>query len=277
MEDLTHDWGQMDLERDGWLLFTPRGGLVGYAAVMDWTTGLRYDFCSDPSWEGDDLSQALLERCDARGLALARRRQYDAGLVVRTYTGESNQRDRQTVERAGFEPALYHTQMQIEMAAPPPRPHWPAGVSCRTTVPGQDDRAIHELIQAAFDRPGRTPQPFEDWQPFMMRSDIFQPGLWFLAIAGGEIVGACLCFEYPDLGWVRQLGVAEAWRRKGLGRALLLHAFGEFQRRGFHKVGLTVASNNPDAHAFYATVSMEPLRRYVEYQKVIGGDGTPAD
>jgi GNAT superfamily N-acetyltransferase len=275
LEDLTHDWEQMDLSRDAWLMFAPGETLVGYASVMEWTSGLRYEFYGHPDWEGDDLVSALLALCEERGQVLAGRGQCGGQCVVRLYTGEANARDRAVAERAGFEPALYHVQMQIEMSAPPPQPSWPEGVACRTTVPGQDDRAIHELIQTAFDRPGRERHPFEDWRSFMMRPDIFRPDLWFLAVASGEVIGACLCFEYPDLGWVRQLGVAEPWRRQGLGGALLRHAFGQFARRGYRKVGLTVASDNPDAFAFYTQVGMDPLRRYVEYQKVIGSQPRP--
>jgi len=78
-----------------------------------------------------------------------------------------------------------------------------------------------------------------------------------------------LCFEYPGQGWVRQLGVAESWRRKGLGTALLLHAFGEFRKRGISEVGLTVDSHNPRAYAFYQRVGMKRIRQYDEYEKLL--------
>jgi len=270
LDDLQHDWRQMDLARDAWLLFTPEGDLVGYGGVMEWVSGLRYELVSDPAWEGEDLIQVLLARCEARGLELARGRGETTGTTVAAYTGDGNARDRRALEQTGFDIALYHVQMQIEIGAMLPEPSWPEGVSCRTILSGQDDRAIHSLIQTAFEKPGRTGQNFEDWKAFMMRPETFQSDLWFLAFAGPELVGACLCFEYPEQGWVRQLGVSEPWRRKGLGSALLLHAFGVFERRGFHKVGLTVASTNRDAYSFYQVVGMEPLRQYVEYRKVIG-------
>ena len=103
-----------------------------------------------------------------------------------------------------------------------------------------------------------------------MRSDIFEPDLWFLAVHGGEIVGACLSFEYPEEGWVRQLAVAERWQRHGLGSALLRHAFGTHFRRGQRRVGLTVASDNAGAHAFYQNVGMERVRQYDEYNRTVG-------
>ena len=122
-------------------------------------------------------------------------------------------------------------------------------------------------MQSALDRPGRTPPSFEEGKAFMMRPDTFEADLWFLGIAGEQVVGACLCLEYPGQGWVRQLGVTETYRKKGLGTALLLHAFGEFRQRGLSEVGLTVDSDNPRAFTFYQRVGMKRVRQYDEYEK----------
>lgn len=100
-----------------------------------------------------------------------------------------------------------------------------------------------------------------------MRADIFEPDLWFLAEAGGDLIGACLCFQYPELGWVRQLGVAAGWRRRAVGSTLLGHAFVKFWERGHRKVGLTVCAHNAGAFAFYQAVGMTAIRQYAEYQK----------
>ena len=129
-------------------------------------------------------------------------------------------------------------------------------MSVRTAVPEQDGGALYRLIEAAFAWPGRAERTYEEWQKLMMGADILDPDLWFLAVAGEAIVGACLSFAYPELGWVRQLAVDEAWRRKGLGTALLHHAFGVFRARGYARGGLAVDSENPDAYAFYQRVGM---------------------
>lgn len=146
-------------------------------------------------------------------------------------------------------------------------PRWPPGVELRVATLEQDEIVIHELIQSEFDRPGRSRQSFEAWKRFMVRPNLFDTKLWFLIEAGNEIVGACLCFEYPDVGWVRQLAVAESHRRQGLGSALLLHAFREFKSRGCEWVGLVVESTNPGAYAFYQRLGMKRIRQYDEYQK----------
>jgi mycothiol synthase len=265
LDDLLFDWDQMDLNQDAWLVLSTAGEPVGYAAVIHWgQESLRLDFCVDPAWRGTGLEPALINRGDARAAELA-----VPNWTLRTYISASNIHDRAALEDVGFRPNRYHMQMRIDVQLPPAAPTWPAGVSVRTALPGKDDRTVYHLIQEAFDRPGRTPQPFEDWQRFMLRADLFRPDLWFLAMAGDELVGACLAYPYAEQGWVRQLGVSPAWRRQGLGRALLLHAFSEFHRRGFGQVGLAVAADNPQAVAFYQQIGMICLRRYDEYSRAV--------
>ncbi|MCK4978593.1 MAG: GNAT family N-acetyltransferase [Anaerolineales bacterium] len=157
--------------------------------------------------------------------------------------------------------------MQVNLLAQIPAVVWPQGVSLRSFEPQQDERPVYALIQTAFCQHGRRPQPFEDWKVFMIHPDLFDPDLCFLAIVSEEIVGACLCVAYSDLGWVRQLGVEEAWRRKGIGSALLHKAFSEFKGRGYDKVGLSVVSERPTAYNFYKNVGMDKVRQSDEYKQ----------
>jgi GNAT superfamily N-acetyltransferase len=267
LPELLHDWSQIDLSRSAWLAFTPLGDLAGYAAVLPSVAGLRYMLYTDPGWAGDDLSQALLAWCERRGAAIGKEGGEAAEVIARTFVPHVNERHKRILEQAGFQVGKYFFQMQIEIESPLPEPQWPAGVSVRTALPGQDDRPIYELIEAAFDQPGRTHPSFETWQALMMRPGTLKPDIWFLALAGEELVGACLCFEYPQLGWVRQLGVAEQWRRQGIGAALLHHAFAEFKKRGFNKVGLAVESKRPNAYLFYQSIGMRQARQFDEYLK----------
>ena len=267
LEDLQYAWEHIDLECDAWLAEAPETGLAGYGAVVAEPGGLRYDVFADPRWRASGLAEALLERCQQRGTELVR--DGAAGPTVRTYLAHVNEQERALFEVAGFCAVRYHFQMRIKLDKPPVPPEWPAGAAVRTTRPGQDDRAIHALIQTAFDRPGRTPQTFEGWQEFMMQPRLFRPELWFLAEADGQLVGACLCVIYEPAGWVRQLGVAEAWRRRGLGTALLRHAFQEFWRRGLDYVGLGVTADNERAVQVYEAAGMRRTQQYDEYEKTI--------
>jgi len=58
---------------------------------------------------------------------------------------------------------------------------------------------------------------------------------WFLAIDGEQIAGTALCLPRTErLDWIRGLGVRRPWRGRGLGMALLRHAFGVFYAFCWH-------------------------------------------
>ena len=62
----------------------------------------------------------------------------------------------------------------------------------------------------------------------MIKTESFDPSLWFLAFAGDELAGFSLCRQSsidPNAGYVATLGVRRPWRKQGLGEALLLHSF----------------------------------------------------
>lgn len=268
VDDLRRTWDEVDLAADAWLAFSPSGAPVGYAIVTPWgQQDLRYELFHAPEIGGPDLPAVLLAHCDVRGREIAISRRAAAPAQARVFLAHVNAVGAAVMRRAGYKPGRYYFQMQVELEVGPPEPIWPATISVRTADVMLDDRAIYSVIQSAFAQPGRTAPTFEDWQAWIKPAHLFDPGLWFLAFGGGELVGACLGFAYPGTGWVRQLGVLENWRRKGLGKALLQQAFGEFYRRGFKKVGLSVESFRPEAYLFYQQVGMRTARQYDEWVK----------
>ena len=71
-------------------------------------------------------------------------------------------------------------------------------------------------------------------------------------------------------GWIGALGVRRAWRGQGLAKALLLHSFREFHRRGKRRVGLGVDSENPTgATKLYESVGMVVDTEQVVWEKVL--------
>ncbi len=132
-----------------------------------------------------------------------------------------------------------------------------------------DERRAYELIEEAFVRPGRAPVSYEEWRRFVVERGDFDRSLAFLAVRGREIAGTGMCLMDPagGEGWVRQLAVDSRYRGQGLGKALLLHAFGEFYRRGATRAGLGVDANNPSATKLYLGVGMRALQEYVQYER----------
>lgn len=266
LESLLDEWADIDLSQDAWLAVTEQGQIAGYAAVFRFRQRFTFNIYIQPTLAPASLFNYLVAQCEARACGQL---EVDAKATAVIYVAHVHKAERDALEKLGYELVKYHAGMRISLDGPPPEPNWPEGVSLRTAVPGQDDHAIYDFIQTAFDWPGRTPPTFERWRELMMDISNFEAELWFLAYHGSELVGAALCFDYPQNGWVRQLGVAQAWRRKGLGAALLQHVFGVFQRRGHIRVGLVVDSDNPKAFTFYERVGMQQRQQYLEYLKTL--------
>jgi ribosomal protein S18 acetylase RimI-like enzyme len=142
----------------------------------------------------------------------------------------------------------------------------------------RDAETVYRADNEAFgDHFGHIEMPFEvGFAQFNHNliddKEKFDPGLWHVAMDGDEIAGVSICSierSDPDqpMGWVHTLGVRRAWRKRGLGRALLLHSFGEFYRRGYRKAGLGVdASNLTGALRLYENAGMTVFRQYDRYE-----------
>ena len=165
------------------------------------------------------------------------------------------------------------------MDTPPPAPVWPEGISLRTYDPETDLEAVYRVDVEAFrDHFGFIEAPFEEglrrFKHFMTGHKDFDPSLWFLAMDGDEIAGICLCrhqaFDNPDVGYINILGVRSPWRKRGIGLALLHHAFDEFYRRGKRKAGLHVdAENLTGALRLYENAGMHVHQAFNVFEKEI--------
>ena len=112
---------------------------------------------------------------------------------------------------------------------------------------------------------------YESWLHWMVEEPSFDRSLWFLAEQDGDLAGIILSRapeNEPGLGWIRILGVLPEYRQRGLGQALLKHAFAEFASRGFKAVGLGVDAENPTgAVRVYERAGMHVERTNLIFEK----------
>jgi ribosomal protein S18 acetylase RimI-like enzyme len=144
-------------------------------------------------------------------------------------------------------------RMRLEpLRARLPAPVWPEGVHVRSFAPA-DAKALHALLEHGYRRGGGSVPAFEAWLPRMTNDAEFDPDLWFLAEFRATLVGAVLCWTSA---FVKDIAVDEAWRRRGIGAALLLHAWGALAARGANRVELKVEADNSSARRLYERLGM---------------------
>ena len=269
MSDLEYDWRQIDLSRDAWLALDVHGKIKGYGAVLPWGNGRRLALYDDPGTEDDELFLGMLVLCEGRATSQILDKKENHGQSVYTHISDSINYQKKALEEAGYSIHKYIFNMHIDLDDNLAPSQWPDNVIVRNARTGIDDKHIHAVIQQAFMKPGKADQTFDEWKEFMMRADLYQSDLWFLAVHEDEIVGTCLCFPYENIGWIKQLAVSEAFRHRGLGSALLRHAFLAFKKHGYSKVGLAVESSNKNACRLYEKVGMQKVIHLDEYKKQI--------
>jgi mycothiol synthase len=231
---------------------------VAYGDVLD---GEGFGMV-DPAWRGRGIGGWLLRRIEE----LARDHP-----VLEVSAPASDRAFRELVERTGYRPGPSTWLMGLDMDGPPPPPAWPDGVEVRTFDRAADARAVHRLVQDAFaDIGNQPPRSYEFWLRTHLERAGFDPGLWFLAVDAGELVGVNLAQSGPLGGYVAQLAVRRDRRGRGLGLALLRHGFGELYRRGVRQVYLSVDSQNrTGATRLYERAGMRVQHRYDHWVKAL--------
>lgn len=279
IEDMREEWEDLDLAADAFLALSPEGRVAGVATVEHQEpVRIREDVYVHPEYRGLGVATHLLLRTEARAAEIAAQAPAGRQVVLDNYVSGTAEAAAQLLLRQGYVRVRQHWRMLIRLDAPPPEPEWPAGISVRVAVRDRDERAIHEAIEEAFaDHWGHEPMPWEGWRRLMVDTYRYDPSLWWVAEEGREIAGAALGVDFPDMGWVRLLGVRRPWRRRGLATALLRQSFAEFHRRGTSAVGLGVDSESPTgATRLYQRAGMHVDKRFDRYRKILrSGDIGP--
>jgi len=240
------------------------GEIWGYADFHRREDGpLHVDMRVRPSAWGRGVADALLDEVEAAA----------EGGRVHGIVAERDEEGRGALERRGYRLIRHSFLMQVDFAEPPTPPEWPSGFAVRTYAGEEDVRAVYECHQESFaDHWEFRPVPFEAWRAFGVDRSDFDPTLYWVAEADGEVAGICLGQWHtsgdPTFGWVEVLAVRRPWRGRGLGLALLRHAFAELAARGATRVGLGVdAENTTGAVRLYERAGMRPVRRLDIYER----------
>ena len=260
--DLLLYWTSPDVELGRDILLAENSdGLVGYADLGVYGGSVWLDVRgTDP-----EALPALLEAIEERAAA----KEPDKALWGYTSAEDAPLVD--LYESSGYRRARHSFRMQIAIEPGQPAPDWPSGFTVRT-MRESEERRVYEAQMASFaDTWMFARDPYESWLHWMVEEPLFDCSLWFLAEQDGDLAGIILSRapeNEPGLGWIRILGVLPEYRQRGLGQALLKHAFAEFASRGFKAVGLGVDAENPTgAVRVYERAGMHVERTNLIFEK----------
>jgi mycothiol synthase len=266
------EWRQsgFDLSLDAWLIFAPDGTLAAFGQITPvGDTDYEIESCVLPTFTGRGFATFLVARSETRA---RERMTATTGLMTLTgtYNG-NNDAARRMYEKAGFTPVRYFLHMHRKLDALPEEPVLPEGFTLRMIDPDKDERALYDTLNEAFaDHWEFAPTPYDEWLTQKDDPALYDPTLRFLAEYDGEPAGALMCRYRGGVPWIQGLGVLRPWRRRGLGSALLRHAFVVFYARGGREVALNVDADSPTgATHLYERAGMTIASRFDMVRKTL--------
>jgi mycothiol synthase len=261
-QEMIDFWRRSDFEGGTWIVEEADGRAVGFATTMQRQDETDCWAAVHPELTARGLSTALLAKVEERAREHGSRK-----LKVGMFA--ENRAARALFDALGFREARRYYHMRIVFDRPPEPAAMPGGIEL-TAFRREDARAFHAAMNEAFEEEwGFVSLPFEDWERMRLDAPDADTSLWFVARDDDEIAGGIRCD--PDKyggGWIGMLGVRPPWRKRGLGLALLQHAFVVFHGRGQTHAGLGVDAENPTgATRLYEKAGMRVLTEDIVFEK----------
>lgn len=271
LEELVADWEGLDLSRDAWVVESPAGAIAGYGYVWP-RQHVRIDVevYVHPEHFGQGIGTSLVRLADARARDETPLAPDGAQVVLNNWISAWNADARELLEREGFQPVRYFWRMEAPLNGEVGAAQLPDGFAIENAeAQSQLPRIYATVDEAMDDHWGHVHVSFDEWIE-RNKGPLFDPRLWFLAVRDDEPAGVALCTISEGIGWVNTLAVRRAFRQRGLGLALLRHAFSELERAGAERVRLSVDSESlTGATRLYEKAGMQVVQEHATYGKIL--------
>lgn len=271
-QELREEWEGLDLEQNAWLAIDGQAvaGVMHLAEIREGR--IITDGYVHPAHKGRGAGALLLDAVEARarelepGLQPGRRVYLESAHLFGDASAPA------LFSEKGFEHVRTFFRMVRTSTGVERAPDLPVGLTFRPFEPDLHGPAVHAAFEEAFvSEWGHQPLTYSEWEERRITGHArFDPELVVVVWDGDEVAALSLNYDkrMGDWGWIASLAVRPAWRRRGLGHALLRESFRRFAERGEPTVALGVDSENPTgATRLYERAGMDVLWRADVWQK----------
>jgi mycothiol synthase len=261
-DDVRHHWNRTN-DNKTWLA-ERNGQLVGSLETFVHGDGhLDTDVYVHPDLEATTLAAALvrISEDDARERGLTR---------IRNAVLQNDDLATALLEREGYVTVRHFYRMTRELDDDLPEPEWPDGVELVPFDFERDVETVHAAVEEAFENEwGHVPETPEAWRERTPKRGGYAPELWIVVRDGNEVAAVTICDSKRfGMAWIATVAVRPAWRKRGLGLAMLYESFRRFRDRGEALAGLGVdAQNATGATRLYERAGMQRAWAATVYEK----------
>ncbi|MFN8474694.1 MAG: GNAT family N-acetyltransferase [Anaerolineae bacterium] len=276
-DQIVLDWqtGDFDVARRVGMAVDSSGTSIGFVWLTSrGPSGVRLILGARGGTEGRAVRAALLDWAEMRGREVAACDAATAQLTVYVSLAPDDNETAAALESRGYTLFRVTLEMRVSLDSPLASPNWPPGVTLRPLLPDRNEEAVHAALSEAFETnwEGDRVPPFERWRYETLADVGYDPALWVVAVdEAGEVAGAIGGTRYwrgqSGVGGLFDFGVRPAWRRRGLGRAILLQSLRQFYARGYRTVALRVDAHNTPAVHLYEGIGMRTVWRLDTYAR----------
>jgi mycothiol synthase len=214
-----------------------------------------------PDWRGNGLATTMLRWAEAKLAALAAIHPTNGKSIFAAEAGASPDAAALLLGE-GYQEAWRLAEL-IRPGDSLPIPSLPPGLTLQSARP-EDHLALWRADDEVFGAQG-------EWDRNVPPR--FHPSHWLVAWDRAEIAGYCSFERRADVGAVTVLGVRTAWRKRGIGRALLAQAIHFLAEQDVRSIR-TIADANSGLPSLrlYESLGFQVMREHVWYHKSIGTD-----
>jgi mycothiol synthase len=251
------------------------GEVVGYARAghpfteYDGTRSYWVDTLVLPQWRGHGIEDALLRWLEGRFRAIET--SHPPGQVVYTAAASSLAHGpRGLLERFGYPLFINHDDLALTDFGRVPDTCLPEGIELRPVSRADFRAAWDATVAVLLEIHPRYGFGSEAEYEQRINSPGLGQGITWAAWQGHEIVATALCEIARGRGAVEQFAVLKGWRRRGIGKALLIQALRSLQKQGISTVRVHTPTDNAyGARTLYESVGFHLVKQQGFYRKQV--------
>lgn len=251
-------------------------GEIAVAGVIEVTPGADserafLDGRVHPGFRGQGVGSALLSWMEVRASRHLRAIDTARPKVLRIMFWDRVDDAIALFEQHGFEFMFKEDELRVDLRDDRPRLPLSPGLTVERWS-SQNALEFYTVYRDAFGTRTNAPLSEEDWTRFWANPDDpeFHPELSFLVRDGTEPAAFNVGHVYEvDEAFVAQFGVRQAWRRQGVGAAVLAEALNQFAAAGYRTGVLAVNIDNPNARRLYERAGFKLAKQMTMYRKSV--------